>query len=342
MEIEESITIAKKISWGSITGGLITVISVSLILSILGSGLGLSIVDPLSETSNNDAGMTLLFWAGATIIISLATGAFVAGRVATNEGFIHGFLVWASSLIVACILVIMLVGGAIKTTGNALGSLIYASGSLLSGAGSITVTGLQEVSSLGSQLFDDLDIDTSIEPQKIQSNVKEALRKSGIPSIQPEFVQQQLAEAKRDLSSALKSLALQPSEADTIIQDIVDKLQERAASITKDLDRNTLKRALADNSEMTKSEIDYAVNNIISAKKKTDEILNKTFEDIQLKIEQAKQEYDELKKNALEKAAEAAPKLARIAFFVFLSLVIGALISGYAGRLGERVSRINS
>lgn len=206
MELTQDVMVTKKVSWGSIVGGVLTVMSISLMLSILGTSLGLAIVDPLGEDADNGASMTMLFWTGGSIVVSLAAGAFVAGRLAANDGFIHGFLVWATSLIITSILGVMLVGSAVNATGSAIGSLASASGSILSGAGSIAGSGIQEAGNLGGKIFEGLDIDTNVEPQKLQANVKEALRKSKIPSLQPEFVQQQLNGAKEDVASAVKQL----------------------------------------------------------------------------------------------------------------------------------------
>lgn len=78
--------------WGSVIGGVITVLAVSLLLSTLGTSLGFSIVDPTSDDPINGAGTTVVIWSAVSIIISLAAGAFIAGRLAANDGLIHGFL----------------------------------------------------------------------------------------------------------------------------------------------------------------------------------------------------------------------------------------------------------
>ncbi|USS96548.1 hypothetical protein M5J15_06780 [Serratia symbiotica] len=77
-----------------------TVLAVLLLLSTLGTSLGFSIVDPTSDDPVNGAGTTVVVWSAVSIIISLAAGVFIAGRLAANDGLIHGFLVWASSLII--------------------------------------------------------------------------------------------------------------------------------------------------------------------------------------------------------------------------------------------------
>lgn len=340
MELTKDDIIARKISWGSIVGGVIIVISISLMLSILGTSLGLSIVDPLGDDPDNGASMTILFWTGGAIIISLAAGAFVAGRLAANDGFIHGFLVWATSFIIVSIVGTMLVGSAVKATGSALASLASASGSLISGAGSVSGAGLEEIGSFGSNMLDGLDIDISFDSQKLQSNVKEAIRKSKIPSLQPEFMQQQLDDAKQDITSAIKILVTQPKDAETIIQNLAGKLQERGEVITKNVDRETLIKALSENTDMTQDDINQIVNNIIEAKDMSDKFLKQKFEDIQVKIEQSKNEYEALKKKTLEHTADAASTMAKLALWTFFALFVMAIISGFLGRFGCKTARL--
>ncbi|MEX0632626.1 hypothetical protein M8494_13155 [Serratia ureilytica] len=67
----------EKISWGSVIGGVITVLAVSLLLSTLGTSLGFSIVDPTSDDPINGAGTTVVIWSAVSIIISLAAGALL-------------------------------------------------------------------------------------------------------------------------------------------------------------------------------------------------------------------------------------------------------------------------
>ncbi|MDY0765093.1 MULTISPECIES: CAP-Gly protein [Serratia] len=244
MEVAKEWVAAKKISWGSVIGGVITVLAVSLLLSTLGTSLGFSIVDPTSDDPINGAGTTVVIWSAVSIIISLAAGAFIAGRLAANDGLIHGFLVWATSLIVAAVLSGMLVGSAVKATGNALGAIASTSGSLLSGAGSAIGKGATGLADVGGKVFDKLGIDTTLEPEQLHGDVVTALKKSGIPSLQPEFMQQQLNAAKTDLADAVKALALQPDNSDAIIKQLVDKLKKHGEAISQDVDQDTLKKAL--------------------------------------------------------------------------------------------------
>ncbi|MBH3270479.1 CAP-Gly protein [Serratia marcescens] len=334
MEVAKEWVAAKKISWGSVIGGVITVLAVSLLLSTLGTSLGFSIVDPTSDDPINGAGTTVVIWSAVSIIISLAAGAFIAGRLAANDGLIHGFLVWATSLIVAAVLGGMLVGSAVKATGNALGAIASTSGSLLSGAGSAIGKGAAGLADVGGKVFDKLGIDTTLEPEQLHGDVVTALKKSGIPSLQPEFMQQQLNAAKTDLADAVKALALQPDNSDAIIKQLVDKLKKHGEAISQDVDQDTLKKALVENTNMTPQEVDQTVKNLVDAKNKTAQLVNQRLDEAEAKINQAKQEYAELKQKAREQAAAAADELSRAALWSFFALLIGAVVSALAGLWG--------
>lgn len=336
--MENGMVFKNKISWGSVIGGVITVLAVSILLSTLGTSLGLSIVDPASDDPVKGAGTTVAVWSAISIIASLSIGAFVTGRLAGNDGLIHGFLVWATSLIVAALLGTLLVGSAVKMTNNALGAIASTSGSLLSGAGSALGNGASGVANVGKNLFDQLDIDTNLEPQNLTSDVVATLKKSDIPSLQPEFMHQQLEGAKADLSDAIKAFFNQPDNNDAIIQKLISNLKKRADAITQDVNQDSLKKALTENTDMTPAEIDKTVTNLIDTKEKTAQIVMQRLDEAEEKINEAKQKYTELKQEAREQAAAAADALARAALWSFFALLLGAIISAFAGLWGVKTN----
>lgn len=336
MHVSDELTAVKRISWGSIIGGVVTVLAISLLLSTLGTSLGLAIVDPLSDDPVNGAGTTVVIWSAISIILSLAAGGYVAGRLAANDGFIHGFLVWATALIVAAILGSLLIGSAVKATGSALGSIASATGSVVSGAGSAVGSGISGLAKAGGKAFDNLGIDTNLKPEELKSNVVEALRKSNIDSLQPDYMQKQLEGAKNDITDTVKQIATGSEDSDAAIQSLVDKLKERGEALTKDVDRDSLTKALTDNTDLTPDEVNKTVDNLIETKNKTAEIVNQRLNEAEQKIQQAKQKYAELKQKAREQANDAAKAVARTALWSFFALLIGALISGFAGSLGVK------
>ncbi|KRB49254.1 hypothetical protein ASE04_18985 [Rhizobium sp. Root708] len=99
-------------SWGPIVGGAVAATGVTLILLLLGSGVGLTMVSPWSgeSMSATTVGMTAAIWLVVVQWLSAALGGYLTGRlrtkwaaVHTDEVFFrdtaHGFLSWALATI---------------------------------------------------------------------------------------------------------------------------------------------------------------------------------------------------------------------------------------------------
>lgn len=155
-----------RISWGSVFGGVMTVLAISVLLSILNSSIGLFMLDPLSEHPASGIGTAVGIGSAIILIVSMAAGGFIAGKLAGMDGMIHGFLVWATTLIVAAILGIFLAVGAAKMTANALGAVSSVTGNVLSGAGSIVGNGVSALSEKAEDLFGKIDFSGTLKEEK--------------------------------------------------------------------------------------------------------------------------------------------------------------------------------
>lgn len=96
------------VSWGAIFAGATAAAAASLILFVLGTGLGLSSISPWARSgvSGTTFGLTTILWITLTSLVASGIGGYIAGRlrarwVATHEDEIyfrdtaHGFLAWA-------------------------------------------------------------------------------------------------------------------------------------------------------------------------------------------------------------------------------------------------------
>jgi hypothetical protein len=96
------------ISWGPIVAGAVAATGITLILLLLGSGVGLTMVSPWSGESSSAAtvGVSAAIWLVLVQWLSSAFGGYLTGRlrtkwaaVHTNEVFFrdtaHGFISWA-------------------------------------------------------------------------------------------------------------------------------------------------------------------------------------------------------------------------------------------------------
>ena len=128
------------VSWGPVIAGAFTAAAISLILMLLGSGLGLTIVSPWSTE-----GVTVTTFAASTAVwlivvqwLSAGLGGYLTGRLRTKwvgvhndevyfRDTAHGFLAWA----VATLIVAGVLGSALSA---AVGSGVQAASTVASGA----------------------------------------------------------------------------------------------------------------------------------------------------------------------------------------------------------------
>lgn len=132
--------VRSRISWGAILGGVVLVVVVQLLLSLLGTGIGLGTVD-LNAGSTPDAsslGLSAGVWWLVSSVIALFVGGFVAARLAgvalRLDGLLHGLVAWGIATLLTIYLLTSAVGGIIGGGFSALGSLAQAAGGGISAA----------------------------------------------------------------------------------------------------------------------------------------------------------------------------------------------------------------
>ncbi len=329
----------KRISWGSIFAGVITVLSISILLSMLGSSISLFMFDPTSDDPTSGIGATVSVWTIISLIVSLIAGGFVAGKLAAIDGIIHGFLVWACTMIITVIIGAFLAMGAVKLTANILGSLSSVTGSVLSGVGSAVGQGASGLSDQVKSLFDNIDFNADDNNENLPANIRAALRKSGVKELQPNYLQGQMKAVKQDLDKSVKNLVTHPKNADNIINGFLDRLQNRANKLANNINRDDVTRAIANNTNLSKAEVDEAVNQYIDLTNTAIQKGKEQIQNLQQTVENAKQELQEMKQKALEEAEEASNAAARAALISFFALLVGAVICAIAGLYGTRKTR---
>ncbi|MGO7365056.1 hypothetical protein [Rhizobium leguminosarum] len=136
-------------TWGPIFGGAAAAIGVTLILLLLGSGVGLTMVSPWSGQSSSlgTVGVTAAIWLVVVQWLSSGLGGYITGRlrtkwaaVHTDEVFFrdtaHGFISWAlATIFVAGFLASSLTSLA-GASAQAVGSAATAAGTAASSAAS--------------------------------------------------------------------------------------------------------------------------------------------------------------------------------------------------------------
>ena len=133
----------KRISWGAIFAGVVIAVAVQLVLGILGTGIGLTMVDPVEGTTPGAAGFGIgagIYWL-ITTIVALGAGGYATARVAgVTERFdalVHGLVVWGVTLILTLYFLTSVVGGIIGGAFRTVGTVASAAGSTVGAVGAV-------------------------------------------------------------------------------------------------------------------------------------------------------------------------------------------------------------
>ncbi len=325
-----------RVSWGSVFGGVMTVLAISVLLSILNSSIGLFMFDPLSEHPASGIGTAVGIGSAIILVFGMATGGFVAGKLAGMDGMIHGFLVWATTLIVAVVLGVFLAAGAAKMTANALGAISSVTGSALSGAGNAVGSGISALSEEAEVVFGKVDFNATLKEENIPQNIRAALVKSNVKELQPDYLKKQLEEVKDDLSKSVKTIVASPQEADEAVNGFLERLKQRAENLSPNIDRNDLAKAIANNTNMSKQEADKTVEQYMNLIDNARMEVGKQIDNLEVNLQKAVQEWKEIKHKALVAADKATDAAARSALISFFALLFGAILCCTAGAYGSR------
>jgi hypothetical protein len=135
------------VSWGAVIAGAVGAAALSLVLFLLGTGLGLAVVSPWASEgiSGATAGVSTIIWVTVVQLLASLLGGYLAGRlrtrwvtVHTDEVFFrdtaHGFLAWAVATLLMASLLSSAIGTALST-GLKAGGEVVKSAATVAGAG---------------------------------------------------------------------------------------------------------------------------------------------------------------------------------------------------------------
>jgi hypothetical protein len=124
------------VSWGAVIAGAVGAAALSLVLFLLGTGLGLAAVSPWSRDgmSGATAGVSTIVWITLVQLLASALGGYLAGRlrtrwvtVHTREVFFrdtaHGFIAWSVSTLLMATLLSSAAGAALSSGLKATGEV---------------------------------------------------------------------------------------------------------------------------------------------------------------------------------------------------------------------------
>ena len=130
--------VLSRVSWGAVFAGLVIATALQVVLTVLGAAIGLTALG--GDDSGKAFGIGAGIWALLVPLITLFVGGMTAGRLANvrtrGDGFMHGALVWGTSLLLATWLLgtgaSKILGGTLNLAGDITGSAVSAAGNVAS------------------------------------------------------------------------------------------------------------------------------------------------------------------------------------------------------------------
>lgn len=301
----------KRISWSAVFAGVIAALIVHILLGLLGTAIGATTIDPQQEQNPLEhLGTGALIWSGASMLIAMAVGSYVAGRLAQREGALHGLLMFGVSTIITLWLAISLASGIIGGAFNILGSGVNALGNGISAvAPSVTNMAKEKLQENNINLND------------LQNELETTLRQTGKSELQPENLQQDANSEANNAENQAKQTAQNPQNADDDIAVWIRGVLNRHSDTLQAADRDALKNIIKARTGKSDQEVEQIVT-------QTEQSYQKAVQQFQ----QLKQEAEQKAREAAEKAAAATAKASWFAFFMMLIEAVLAAVMGGVGR----------
>lgn len=319
------------ISWGSIFAGTFSAMGVWIVMVLLGMALGFKMLKPKDEHPLSGMGAAFSGWTFFSILVSMAAGGFVAGLTASHHGLEHGFVVWALVLWVSMVFWMLAMGAAARMAGSAVKSV----GSGAAGAASSMGKGAMHAA---ANAFSDLreNVHLDFDTDKMNESVMDILRDTGAETLQPEYLHEQMRQARSDLRELVHQLSMNPSDMQPAIGRFLDKQKERLDSLTKDIDRETAVHTLMNHRHIPQDEAEKMVNDAISAYNHAVRKARESLSEARAQVEDVRRHVEEMSDRAREKADEMSSTAAKGALGLAIALIVAALVSMGAGWCGAR------
>lgn len=319
------------VSWRSIVAGAITTLAVSIVMAVLGVALGFTVLDPLSRDPFSGLGLAFGVWSFISVVLSLGAGGFVAGFFSGNKGCEHGFLVWATVLVVGTFFTSVAVGSALSTVGSIVGNGAASAASAIG-------EGTEELASKAlDRIQRNLDREGPAKPQ--HGMMMSVMRDTGLDVLQPEYMRDQMRQARSELRAAVNQLSLNPGNYEKIIAGFLAKQKQRVETLPKNIDREAAITGLMRTRQMSRDDaerlLDRTLRDYNAMVSRAEEMLTEA----QTSLEDAGAYLKELSAKAREDADAFASAAAKSALVAALALIFGAIVSSIAGLWGNKLGR---
>ncbi|MGM0219200.1 hypothetical protein [Enterococcus sp. AZ126] len=319
------------ISWGAIIAGLVSFFAIFFTLSLIGSAIGFGMIEPTSDKPLDGVETGLIIWTVVTFVFSLFCSGFIAGVAARRVGLIHGFLTWATSVLVLLAILSYTAIGAFSAIGSLFGNLAQAAGS---GVQTVASGTSDTISKSFEKLTDGVG---TVNTTELQDQVQKVLSDTNVPELQPDYLKDQMKEATDELKNAGKEIVKNPDNADQIFKDTGDSLKEKAEKIGDSVDRQAIANAVASNTDLSQEEAQQATDNIYNELQTASKQAQKQIDNAQTSLEETKDDLDETIKEARQTAEDTSNTVAKASIWGFVAMILGMVITSLAGLWGSNL-----
>jgi len=232
---------SESMCWSAVIAGALGAAALSMILLVLGSGLGFAVASPWSGDgpSAGAFGVAAIFWMWLMAILASAFGGYLAGRLRhrwlelrTEERYfrdtVHGFLTWAIATLIAAVAL----GSAASLVARGSASLVGAAASAAEGP-QVKGMALERAQALSEDYFNDALFrteGTSSEKRMIDSDARaEVQRILAYSALTSETLSD--ADHRYVVHVVATQTGLSESEAEVRVAQTVNQMRQDAESL---------------------------------------------------------------------------------------------------------------
>lgn len=317
------------LSWGAVLAGVVTLLAVLVVLSLIGLAIGLGVPDLTSDQPLEGLGTGLLIWSTLGLVVALLAGGFVTGVFAGRTGFLHGVIVWAVGVLAVVVLATSALSTALGAMGNVLGAAGSVVGQSAQGLASVSADAVEGATDVVGDQFADVDFDAEVE---------QVLIGTGVPELQPDYLQGQVDAARDDVVAAGRDLLTDPQDYEAILDDLSASLQDRVEVVADAVDRDAVAESVAANTDLSDEEAEELTDNVVEALESASADLDEQLEGAEQTLQQVRADIEQALEDGRQVAEDATNAAARGALWTVFGLLVGLVISGAGGFLGARVA----
>lgn len=303
----------KRVSWGAIFGGTFVALAIMVLLGSLGIAIGAMTIDPRTgDTPSAEAlGIGAGIWWVVSGIIALFAGGWAAGRLTELhrhvEGTLHGFVTWSFTVLVSFVLTMTVVGSMISGAMRIMGATASAA---IMGTGAVA-------GQVGEMIDAERGGDTW---QDVRREAEEILRQTGKRQLQPENIEGDIEEARRQAEQATE--AETSRQAINELEQALSQLYASAQETIAAADREAVVNVLVARTDLSRRE--------------AQDVVDRWSERFQNVWQQTAEGVRGAAASAAQATADAVAQAAWWSFFYLLLTAMAAMAGGYVGTLWPR------